>query len=115
MRKTNPISEGVLSVRKGKTVVWASNFTLYTSNSAEGRSCKTKPICQLRPPEGTTGGAVVQNEANFRPSGRRERSGIHHSTPATRAASGDCFFPPGGYSVPYSMGPSPSHELRRAT
>jgi hypothetical protein len=55
------------------------------------------------------------HRGDVRPSGRRERSGIHHSTPATRAAAGDCFFPPGGYSVPYSMGPSPSHELRRAT
>ena len=27
----------VSSVKKGKTVVWAPNFTLYTSNSAEGR------------------------------------------------------------------------------
>ena len=25
-------------------MAWASNLTLYTSNSAEGHSCKTKPI-----------------------------------------------------------------------
>jgi hypothetical protein len=34
----------VSSVKTGKVVVGASNFTLYTSNSAEGRSCETKPI-----------------------------------------------------------------------
>ncbi len=38
---TKPIGKSfkcqVSSVKKGKAVVWASNFTLYTSNSAEGR------------------------------------------------------------------------------
>ncbi len=39
--ETKPIGKSfkcqVSSVKKGKAVVWASNFTLYTSNSAEGR------------------------------------------------------------------------------
>ena len=34
----------VSSVKTGKVVVGASNFALYPSSSAEGRSCKTKPI-----------------------------------------------------------------------
>ncbi len=66
----------------------------------EGQMRKTNPISGQ--PSGW-GRPIVQNEANFRPAGRRERSGIRHGTPATLAASGDCFFPPDGYSVPCSM------------
>ncbi len=44
LRETKPIGKSlkcqVSSVKKGKAVVWASNFTLYTSNSAEGRLYK---------------------------------------------------------------------------
>jgi len=34
----------VASVKLGKSKVRTSNFTLYTSLPAEGRSCETKPI-----------------------------------------------------------------------
>ncbi len=39
----------VSSVKQEKQMVGASNFTLYTSHSAEGRSCETKPISVGRP------------------------------------------------------------------
>jgi hypothetical protein len=48
--ETKPICGGVSSVKTGKAVVGASNFTHYTSNSAEGRSCKTKPIARSGAP-----------------------------------------------------------------
>jgi len=65
----------VSSVKTAKAVVGASNFTLHTSNSAEGRSCETKPISEGGPawlsrrvPEG--GRAPVAVASAIEPDGR---------------------------------------------
>ncbi len=51
-------------------MVGTSNFTLYTSHSAEGRSCETKPISTTMPIRRSAfPGAILRNKPNLRGAG----------------------------------------------
>ena len=53
-----------MQVKKGETVVWASNFTLYTSNSAEGRGL----------PSGPAGGKLTPQNKDWNDGGPAEET-----------------------------------------
>jgi hypothetical protein len=89
-RQTNPIWRPtfkleVASVKRAKPMVGTSNFTLYTSHSAEGRSCETKPIecgkngpqvlCSKRFRRDSDQAGLRKNKANFRLRGRIRSGG----------------------------------------
>jgi hypothetical protein len=112
--ETNPICTGVM---RGASPVWAKVYgqmDMQRTSAKQSQFQDAQTWARANVAAGAAGGTSCTNKANSRPAGRRERSGIPHRTPATGAPSGDCFFPAEGYSVPCSMGPNASHELRRA-